>query len=67
MRRDRRARQAPVKSLVRFVTAPTFANYSLAFGQMGDEFFTNVKIIRRVVVEDKLPFWSSVQAVAHFR
>lgn len=56
------------KSLVDVVHQPflSFDNYSLTHGGMGDEFFTNLEIVRKVGLENKTPFWSCIQAVAHF-
>jgi hypothetical protein len=56
------------KSLVDIVHQPilSFDNYSLSYGGMGDEFFTNLEIVRKVGLETKTPFWSCIQAVAHF-
>lgn len=44
----------------------SFDNYSLSYGGMGDEFFTNLEIVRRTGLKNKTPFWSCIQAVAHF-
>lgn len=44
----------------------SFDNYSLTHGGMGDEFFVNLEIVRKVALEKHLPFWTCVQAVAHF-
>ncbi len=56
------------KSLVDVVHQPllSFDNYSLSYGGMGDEFFTNLEIVRKVGLDSKTPFWSCIQAVAHF-
>jgi hypothetical protein len=56
------------KSLIDIVHQPflSFDNYSLTHGGMGDEFFTNLEIVRRVGLASKTPFWSCLQAVAHF-
>ena len=56
------------KALVDVVHQPilSFDNYSLSYGGMGDEFFTNLEIVRKVGLESKTPFWSCIQAVAHF-
>jgi hypothetical protein len=44
----------------------SFDNYSLSYAGMGDEFFINLEIVRRVGLERKVPFWVCLQAVAHF-
>jgi hypothetical protein len=56
------------KSLVDSVHQPflSFDNYSLSYDGMGDEFFTNLEIVRKTGLESKTPFWSCIQAVAHF-
>ena len=56
------------RSLVSVIHQPflSFDNYALSGGEMGDEFFNNLEIIRKVGLENKIPFWSCVLAVAHF-
>jgi hypothetical protein len=57
-----------VNSLIKAVHEPflSFDNYSLSYEGMGDEFFTNLEIVRKTGLESKTPFWSCIQAVAHF-
>ena len=33
---------------------------------MGDDFYNNLAVVRRVALEKKLPFWACIQSVAHF-
>lgn len=44
----------------------SFDNYALTHAGMGDEFFSNLAIVRRVALEKHLPFWACLQSVAHF-
>jgi len=44
----------------------SFDNYSLSYAGMGDEFFVNLEIVRRVAQQKGIPFWACRQAVAHF-
>jgi hypothetical protein len=44
----------------------SFDNYALTQAGMGDEFFSNLAIVRRVALEKQLPFWACIQSVAHF-
>jgi len=44
----------------------SFDNYSLSYAGMGDEFFTNLEIVRKTGLESNTPFWSCIQSVAHF-
>jgi hypothetical protein len=57
-----------VRALVNAAHPPflSFDNYSLSGGEMGDEFFVNLEIVRKVALDSHIPFWSCVQAVAHF-
>ena len=44
----------------------SFDNYALTQAGMGDEFYSNLAIVRRVALEKHLPFWACIQSVAHF-
>ena len=43
-----------------------FDNYALSYDGMGDDFFNNFELVRKVALEKGLPFWACLQAVAHF-
>jgi hypothetical protein len=57
-----------VRAVVDTVKSPiiSYDNYSLTQAGMGDEFFINLELVRKVAQEKKLPFWSCIQSVAHF-
>ena len=57
-----------VRNLVEVIRQPfiSFDNYSLSYGQMHDDFFNNLEVVRRVGLETKTPFWSCVLSTAHF-
>ena len=57
-----------VRAVVDVVHSPliSYDNYSLTQGGMGDEFFVNLELVRKVALEKQLPFWSCIQSVAHF-
>lgn len=44
----------------------SFDNYSLSYAGMGDEFYSNLELVRHAALAGHLPFWSCVQSVAHF-
>ena len=57
-----------VRTLVDKVHSPliSYDNYALTQGGMGDEFFINLELVRKVALEKRLPFWTCIQSVAHF-
>ena len=57
-----------VRAVVDTVHSPiiSYDNYSLTQAGMGDEFFVNLELVRKVALEKTLPFWSCIQSVAHF-
>ena len=44
----------------------SFDNYALSYAGMGDDFFNNLELVRKVALEKGIPFWACLQAVAHF-
>ncbi len=44
----------------------SFDNYSLSYAGMGDEFYSNLELVRSAALAGQIPFWSCVQSVAHF-
>jgi hypothetical protein len=44
----------------------SYDNYSLFEGEMRDDFFTNLEVVRRLGLEAKVPFWNCILADAHY-
>jgi len=44
----------------------SFDNYALSYAGLGDDYFNNLEIVRRVALEKNLPFYACIQSVAHF-
>jgi hypothetical protein len=44
----------------------SFDNYALSYAGMGDEFFVNLELVRRTARAHHVPFWATLQSVAHF-
>lgn len=57
-----------VRMLVKTIGQPflSYDNYSLVGGQMLDQFYTNLDIVRRLGLETKTPFWNCILANSHF-
>ena len=57
-----------VKMLVNTVGQPflSYDNYSLVGGEMLDNFYTNLEIVRRLGLETRTPFWNCILSNSHF-
>jgi hypothetical protein len=57
-----------VRALVKTVGQSflTYDNYALVDGQLNDQFYTNLEIVRRLGFELHTPFWNCIQSNAHF-
>jgi hypothetical protein len=60
--------QAYVRLLVDTIRQPflSYDNYSLIGGQMGEAFYQNLEVVRRLAVETGAPLWNCVLSNAHF-
>lgn len=57
-----------VRSLVKTVGQSflSYDNYALVNGELNDQFYTNLEIVRRLGLELQTPFWNCIQSNAHF-
>lgn len=57
-----------VRMLVDVIRQPfiSYDNYSLVQGEMLDNFYTNLEVIRKVSLETGVPFWNCVLSTTHF-
>jgi hypothetical protein len=57
-----------VRALVKTVGQPflSYDNYALVNGELNDQFYTNLEIVRRLGMELKTPFWNCIQSNAHY-
>jgi hypothetical protein len=57
-----------VRALVKTVGQSflSYDNYALVNGELNDQFYTNLEIVRRLGIELKTPFWNCIQSNAHY-
>ena len=57
-----------VRALVKTVGQSflSYDNYALIDGQLKDQFYTNLEIVRRLGLELRTPFWNCIQSNAHY-
>ena len=57
-----------VRALVKTVGQSflSYDNYALVDGQLKDQFYTNLEIVRRLGLELGTPFWNCIQSNAHY-
>lgn len=57
-----------VRALVKTVGQSflSYDNYALVNGELNDQFYTNLEIVRRLGMELKTPFWNCIQSNAHY-
>ena len=57
-----------VRALVKTVGQSflSYDNYALVNGELNDQFYTNLEIVRRLGIELHTPFWNCIQSNAHY-
>jgi hypothetical protein len=57
-----------VRALVKTVGQSflSYDNYALVNGELNDQFYTNLEIVRRLGMELQTPFWNCIQSNAHY-
>lgn len=57
-----------VRSLVKTVGQSflSYDNYALVNGELNDQFYNNLEIVRRLGIELQTPFWNCIQSNAHY-
>lgn len=57
-----------VRALVKTVGQSflSYDNYALVNGELNDQFYTNLEIVRRLALELHTPFWNCIQSNAHY-
>ena len=44
----------------------SYDNYALVNGELNDQFYTNLEIVRRLGIDLQTPFWNCIQSNAHY-
>jgi hypothetical protein len=44
----------------------SYDNYALVNGELDDQFYTNLEIVRRLGIDLRTPFWNCIQSNAHY-
>ncbi len=57
-----------VRTLVKTIRQPfiSYDDYSLVEGEMMDDFYSALAVVRRIALEEGMPFWNCILANTHF-